>query len=216
MPGNRSPTPKRGDCSGSARGGHAAGFAGYFSWLSHDPIIRSTSCPGHVMTLESFGTIAQIVEAATVLGGTMFALVQLSELKMQRRDMVAAELTRAFLDPQFADAMAFIQGEPDTELLGNLHETRPEVLRAVVQIATTFETMGLLVFRRIAPFDLVVQLAGGIVVVMWCKLGPLLRQMREQQSQPSFAEWFQWLAEQCEKQKDESAPAYSKHAGWVP
>lgn len=168
------------------------------------------------MTLETFGTIAQIVEAATVLGGTLFALVQLSELKLQRRDTVAAELMRTFLDAEFANAMAIIQREPDTELIGRLRDTKPELMRAAVQIGTTFETMGLLVFRRIAPFDLVVELAGGIVVVMWRKLGPLFRQMREEQAQPSVAEWFQWLAEQCEKRKDETTPAHIKHAGWAP
>lgn len=168
------------------------------------------------MTLETFGTIAQIVEAATVLGGTVFALVQLSELKLQRRDTVAAELMRAFLDAEFANAMSIIQHEPDTALVGSLQDIKPEVMRAAVQIGTTFETMGLLVFRRIAPFDLVLELAGGIAVVMWLKLCPLVRQMREEQSQPSFAEWFQWLAEQCQKHKDEGAPAYQKHTGWAP
>ncbi|MDI1252383.1 hypothetical protein [Thermomonas sp.] len=168
------------------------------------------------MTLETFGTIAQIVEAATVLGGTVFAVVQLSELKLQRRDTVAAELMRTFLDAEFANAMTVIQQEPDTGLVGSLDDIKPEVFRAAVQIGTTFETMGLLVFRRIAPFDLVLELAGGIVVVMWLKLGPLFRQMREEQSQPSVAEWFQWLAEQCQKHKDEGAPAHKKHAGWVP
>lgn len=188
----------------------------HFSWLRLEPILPGKACGESVMTLETFGTIAQIAEAATVLGGTVFALVQLSELKLQRRDTVAAELMRTFLDAEFANAMAVIQHEPEAILVGRLQDFPPELLRAAVQIGTTFETMGLLVFRRIAPFNLVLELAGGIVVVMWLKLGPLFRQMREEQSQPSVAEWFQWLAEQCEKHKDETAPAHLKHAGWVP
>jgi hypothetical protein len=76
--------------------------------------------------------------------------------------------------------------------------------------------MGLLVFQRIAPFGLVVELAGGIIVVMWHKLGPWLNQIRVEQSQPSWAEWFQWLAQQCARHKSHGAPAYAKHVNWIP
>ena len=76
--------------------------------------------------------------------------------------------------------------------------------------------MGLLVFERIASFNLVVQLAGGFIVVMWRKLGPWLNEMRVEQCQPSWAEWFQWLAQQCESHKDPGAPAYAQHADWIP
>lgn len=80
----------------------------------------------------------------------------------------------------------------------------------------TFETLGLLVFKRIAPFELVVELAGGIVTVLWHKLGPWLEQIRIEQAQPSWAEWFQWLARQCERRKAQSAPAHERYADWVP
>jgi hypothetical protein len=76
--------------------------------------------------------------------------------------------------------------------------------------------MGLLVFERIAPFPLAVELVGGIVVVMWRKLQPWAEQIRIEQSQPSWAEWFQWLAMQCERHKNPQAPAYTQHRDWVP
>ena len=74
--------------------------------------------------------------------------------------------------------------------LGSGHED------AALVIGTRFETMGLLVFERIAPFKLVENLCGGIVVVMWRKLGPWLEAVRIEQAQPSWGEWFQWLAQQ--------------------
>jgi hypothetical protein len=37
-----------------------------------------------------------------------------------------------------------------------------------------------------------------------------------EQSQPSWAEWFQWLAQQCERHKSHSAPAYAEHVNWIP
>ena len=77
--------------------------------------------------------------------------------------------------------------------------------------------MGLLAYRNIAPFSLVKELAGGVTVVMWKKLSVWLETIREEQAQPSWAEWFQWLAEQLVKvQKPESLPAHLKFKDWRP
>jgi hypothetical protein len=41
------------------------------------------------MTLETIVGIAQIVATVTVVGGTIFGLIQLAEFREQRRDAVA-------------------------------------------------------------------------------------------------------------------------------
>lgn len=168
------------------------------------------------MTLETIASISQIVGTVTIVGGTIFGLIQLSEFRKQRRDAVAAELMRAFMNPDFAHAVTIIKGIPDVASADDIRRGGAETERAAVLINTTFETMGLLVFERIAPFPLVVELVGGIVVVMWRKLSPWADQIRNEQLQPSWAEWFQWLAEQCERHKSVQEPAYTKHRNWVP
>ncbi len=168
------------------------------------------------MNLETLTNLSQIIGTATIVGGTVFGLVQLWELKKQRRDMVASELMRTFMDAHLADAITIIRGLPDGVSAEELRHAGPETERAAVLICTSFETMGLLVHERIAPFSLVLELAGGVTVVMWHKLGPWLTKMRVEQSQPSWAEWFQWLAQQCERHKGRGEPAYLKHAGWKP
>ena len=168
------------------------------------------------MDLEAISSISQIIGTATIVGGTVFGLIQLSELKKQRRDAVAGELMRSFMDSHLAEAITIIRGLPDGVSADELRHAGPEAERAAVLICTTFETMGLLVFQRIAPFTFVTELAGGITVVMWHKLGPWLTQIRVEQSQPSWAEWFQWLAQQCELHKDQRTPAYVKHVNRVP
>ena len=168
------------------------------------------------MNLETISTVSEVIGTATIVGGTVFALIQLSELKKQRRDAVAGELMRSFMDADLAEAITLIRGLPDAVSADDLRRAGPDAEKAAVLICTTFETMGLLVFQRIAPFGLVVELAGGITVVMWHKLGPWLKQIRTEQSQPSWAEWFQWLAPQCELHKKPGAPAYEKHGKWLP
>jgi hypothetical protein len=168
------------------------------------------------MTLETITSISQIVGTATIVGGMIFGLIQLSEFKKQRRDAVAAELMRAFMDPEFARAITIIKAIPDGASAEEILQGGAETERAALLVNTTFETMGLLTYERIAPFPLVVKLAGGIVVVLWRKLAPWANQLRSAQSQPSWAEWFQWLAQQCERHKTTEQPAYIQHRSWVP
>ncbi len=166
------------------------------------------------MNLETLSNISQIVSAATVVGASAFALIQLSELKKQRRDAIAGKLMRAFMDPELAHALSLIIALPEGVSADELRNAGSEVERAAVHISTRFETMGLLVHRRIAPLDLVVELACGIIIVMWRKLTPWMEDIRRRQSQPSWAEWFQWLAQQCEACKSRKAPAYQREADW--
>ena len=85
-------------------------------------------------------------------------------------------------------------------------------------ISTTFESIAYLVFRRMASFEMVRELMGGIVLVMWRKLARWMEDCREEQSQPSWAEWYQWLAEQLEREAErkEANPAYGENADWRP
>src|SRR6478672_5147267 len=134
------------------------------------------------MNLETIADISQIASAATIVGGIIFGLMQLSEYRKQRRDAVAAELMRAFMSPELASAIALIRALPDGVSAEELRERGPETERAAVIVNVTFETMGLLVFERIAPFSLVLELAGGIIVVMWHKLGPWMSKVRVEQA----------------------------------
>jgi hypothetical protein len=168
------------------------------------------------MNLQDLGNLAQAVGAATVVGGTIFALVQFFEYKRQRQDAAIAEVMRTFIGAELARALTILMAMPDGVSVERLREEGFEAEYAGVLVCTTFETLGVLVYKRIVPFRLVVELAGGIIVVMWRKLGPWLIHTRELQQQPSWAEWFDWLAQQCERHKDEQTPAYIRHANWIP
>jgi len=168
------------------------------------------------MNLTDFADLAQIVGAATVVGGTIFGLVQFFEYKKQRQEAVAGEVMRTFIGPELSRALTILRGMPDGVSAEQLRQEGFEAENAAVLVCMTFETLGVLVYRRIAPFQLVVELAGGIIVVMWRKLGPWLERIRIEQRQPSWAEWFEWLAQQCERYKDEAMPAYRKHVHWMP
>ena len=160
--------------------------------------------------------ISQVVASITVIGGTFFGLAQLKEFRKQRQDTVAGDLMRSFMSAELTNAITIALNFSDGVKAEELRSKGPDAERAAVLIETTFETMGLLVFERIAPFSLVLSLAGGTIVLMWRKLGPWVAELREAQSNPSDGEWFQWLAEQCEHRKKSQTPAYIQHRGWLP
>ena len=167
------------------------------------------------MTLQLVVDISQIAASITVIGGTFFGLMQLKEFRKQRQDTVAGDLMRSFMSPELNDAITIALSFPDGIGADELRARGPDAEKAAVLIETTFETMGLLVFERIAPFSLVLNLAGGTIVLMWRKLGPWVQTIRDEQSNPSDGEWFQWLAEQCEQQKKAQTPAHIQHRGWI-
>ena len=168
------------------------------------------------MDLQDLANIAQAVGAATVVIGGLFALFQFNEYKRQRHDAAAAEVMHAFIGPDLMRALTVLRVMPDAVSAERLREGGFEAEYSAVVVCMTFEVLGVLVYKRIAPFPLVVELAGGIIVVMWRKLGPWLEQVRVEQQQPSWAEWFEWLAKQCAQYKDEERPAYRKYADWTP
>jgi hypothetical protein len=99
-----------------------------------------------------------------------------------------------------------------------LRSKGPEYESAAIKVSTTYETIAFLVFREMTSFSTVRELTGGLAVVMWRKLAGWMDTVREEQAQPSWAEWFQWLAEQLirESEQKEANPAYQKFADWRP
>ncbi len=168
------------------------------------------------MDLTFWANVAEVFGAITIVIGLIFGGVQLREYRRQRQEAVASDLMRSFYDANLAESVALIQSMSDGLSLAEIRALGIEHLRAALKIATTFETMGLMVFRRIAPFDLALELVGGLVQVMWRKLERYTREIRVEQSDPAFAEWFEWLAMVCRQHKSETAPAYERGENWRP
>ncbi len=168
------------------------------------------------MDLQIAVDLSQIAAAVTVVGGTIFGLLQFREYRQQRQETIVLELLNQFMGSEFSAAMVLITSLPEEVSADDLRNAGPEVERAANQLCTVFESIGLLVHRRIAPFPLVQDLMGGVVPVAWRRLRPWVLRFREQTQNTSDSEWFQWLAEQLERHAGRKSPAYQVHRGWEP
>jgi len=171
-----------------------------------------------VTDLATLANIAEILGTVTILGGALFAVVQIREFREQRRQVVTVELVRSFHDPDFARAVNLIRQLPDGVSADELRSKGSEFEQAAIMIATRYETMALLVFREMTSFAMVHELTGGLAIVMWRKLSMYMESIREEMGEPKFAEWFQWLGELLirESEKSEPEPAYQMYANWRP
>jgi hypothetical protein len=167
-----------------------------------------------VEQLVTFAAIAEIFGACTIVIGAVFALVQLGEFKKQQRYHAAAELCREFTEPKLARSVTLLKNLPDGLSLQGFRELDLEYEEAAQMVGMTFETMGLMVYRDMASFTIVQELTGGLLLMMWRKIGIWIRETREEQGNPRFGEWIQWLAERIAECEPDMRPAHEQHAGW--
>ena len=57
------------------------------------------------INIETIASISQLIGTATIVGGTVFGLIQLYELKKQSRNTVAGELMRTFMGAELANGI---------------------------------------------------------------------------------------------------------------
>jgi hypothetical protein len=168
------------------------------------------------MPLATLANLAEIIGACSILTGLMFGLFQIRQYRAQQRDSIAMNLAQTFYNRDLARALSLMQNVPDDVGLQELRDMGPEYEQAAITICTSFETMGLLVFKRIAPLELVLDLAGGIVSVMCRKLRRCMNELRVEQQQPSWGEWFEWLGDRALELKETKEPAHIAYRSWKP
>ena len=168
------------------------------------------------ISLTDAASIAEIIGASTIVTGLVFGWIQLRHYRIQQRDAVVTSLTQTFYSRDLAAAIARLQTVPDGLSLAELRALGPEMQEAAVTVSTSFETMGIMVFKRIAPLDLVVDLAGGVITTMLRKLRRAHEELREEQEQPSWGEWFEWLGDQIAAVKTQHPPAHVRYREWRP
>ena len=111
------------------------------------------------MSLQQMAPIAEIVGALTIVSGLVFGWFQIRVYRVQQRDLIATNLMQTFYSPELARAVSLLHQLPDGISASQLRDMGPEYEQAAIIVSTTFETMGLLVYKKIAKFDLVMELA---------------------------------------------------------
>jgi hypothetical protein len=168
--------------------------------------------------LQTLASVAEVLGATTIVGGAIFAVLQVREFRAQRKQAVAVEIARTFQSPELVRAFNLVRSLPDGISALDLRSRGPEYEDAALSVALTQETIALLIYERPASFEMVRELSRGLICVTYRKLEQWLVDVRAEQSQPSWGEWYQWLVEQLQHRamEKESNPAYVARRDWRP
>jgi len=168
------------------------------------------------MDLSTLSNLAEIISGAIVLGGVGFAFGEFAQFRRQRRDRAAIELARSFETPEFAHALRVVLSLPDGVTRAQLATMDSQYEDAAMLVSLTFESVGIMVHRRITTIDMVWELMGGVVLQTWEKLHVWAGEIREDQGRPKFDEWIEWLCDQMRTYQGSEEPAYLKYRDWKP
>ncbi|MGI9204126.1 MAG: DUF4760 domain-containing protein [Woeseiaceae bacterium] len=167
--------------------------------------------------LGKLANIAEILGAIIVVGGLIFAVLQMRQTRQQRRELAAIELFRFFGNPKFTAAYKRILRLPEGLSADDIQNNDSGLEDAAMLISATLESIGVMTFQRIVPFVVVKNLIGTSGPALWSKLEPWVSMLREEQGADTVFEWFQWLADRLKQEEHaDSDPAYVAHKAWVP
>jgi hypothetical protein len=165
----------------------------------------------------NFSTAANLINAIAVAAGVVFAGVQIRQYRQRRRRDAMLELVRSFQSPAFTSALRRVLSLPDGADVNKIREVLgPDGEDAVYLVSLTWESLGVLVFRREVTLDLVDDFFSGPILLSWQKLRVYAEEWRRALNRSTGSEWFHWLAERMMEREKLSppVPACIAHRNW--
>ena len=140
-------------------------------------------------------TLANLVNAFAVTAGVIFAAAQISYYRQRRQREAMLELVRSFQSPAFTSALRRVLSLPDGADTQKIREVLgPDGEDAVYLVSLTWESLGVLVFRREVTLDLADDFFSGPIVLSWQKLKIYSEEWRrrpiERQATSGFTGWL--------------------------
>jgi hypothetical protein len=163
------------------------------------------------------GTLANLINAMAVTAGVIFAAAQIRYYGQRRRRDAMLELVRSFQSPAFTSALRHVLSLPDGADAQKIREVLgPDGEDAVYLVSLTWESIGVLLFRRELTLDLVDDFFSGPILLSWKKLQVWAEEWRRELNRETGSEWFHWLAERMMEREKLSppVPAYIAHRDW--
>ncbi|MFT3927027.1 MAG: hypothetical protein QM778_31060 [Myxococcales bacterium] len=142
----------------------------------------------------------------TVIVAVVFGLITARHGRRLRYLTAATQLVHMTQTPEFSQGVQRVLELPAKVPAGTIMSD-PELVSAAYVVGHAFESLGVMVFYRLLPLQLVDHLIGGYARASWQRLQPYVEARRERLG-PMFGEWFQWLAERLEE-----SPAPGKDVG---
>ena len=160
----------------------------------------------------------QAIEAIAVVFALGFAIVQVRQYRRERHREAALELLHSFQTPTFARAINITYKLPDGLTKSEIEQAVGDELHLLYAMTTTWESLGILVYRGEIELQLIDDFFSGVILISWRKIGGLMIGEREEMGRETIGEWFEWLKDRLEEaeSKEPPVPAHIAHKDWKP
>lgn len=166
----------------------------------------------------SWSEVAEVVNAGAVTAGVAFAAAQLVDLRRQRKRDAMLALVRSFQSADFTTALRRVNSLPDGADRATVRATLGlDGEDQVFLVGLTWESLGVLVFRREVELDVVDDFFSGAIVLSWRKLHVYVEEDRHDLGRETVWEWFQWLSDRmaARERLANPLPAHFAHRDWT-
>ncbi len=163
-------------------------------------------------------TILNLITTSAVLIGVVFGLIQLRQYQLGRKREAALLVLNSFQTSDFLTGLWKVLQIPDGLDKAKIEEIVGVDIDALYLVMTTWERVGILVFREELTLDIVDDAFSGPIVISWRKLERYVRDLRVELNRDTILEWFEWLAERMMERESTTppVPAYIAHKDWEP
>ena len=164
----------------------------------------------------SIEVIFQMIEAVAVVIGVGFAIFQVRQYRREEYRESAVELLHSFQTPEFAKALNIVYNLPDNLSKEEIESKVADDFHLVYSLMTTWEGLGILVYRGEIGLDLVDDFFSGPIKISWQKLKGHVMGERSMLGRDTIEEWFQWLTERLAERESHTPPipAHIAHKHW--
>ena len=158
------------------------------------------------------------VSAIALVAGVLFAAYQLIELRRQHKRDAVLGLVRSFQSGDFTAALSRTNSLPDGADRATIKKVLgSDGLDQVFLVGLTWESLGVLAFRREIDMGTIDDFFSGAIAISWRKLHVFVEEDRKNLDRATVWEWFQWLAERMAEREGKQAPipAQIAHRDWA-
>jgi hypothetical protein len=135
-------------------------------------------------------TIIAIVTTASILVGIAFTILEIRHFNKTRKTEIIMKIYDRFGSREIVEAMNKV-GASKFESFDNYRERYG--LTDITEIAVLFDGIGVLLEQKLIDIEMVDQLFGTTVYLLWTKIDPVIHAMRKGLDEPSFFAHFENL-----------------------
>ena len=138
-------------------------------------------------------TISAIVTTVSIIVGVAFTLLEIRHFNKTRKTEIIMKIYDRFGSKEIVEAMNRV-GASKFESFDDYRKRYG--LTDITEIAVLFDGIGVLLEQKLIDIDMVDQLFGTTIYLLWTRIEPVIKAMRKGLNEPSFFAHFENLINQ--------------------